>query len=92
MANRKAELRTTLAPEDTSANQLIYTPENPHSAPSPEDIMTNFLKLSVNSLATIGGVTVAPAISNTPSTCIDTTMVAASTRENVVSTHPVGTP
>ena len=51
-----------------------------------------FLKLSVSILATTGGITMAAAIMVTPSTCIETTMVAASTSENMVSTQPVGTP
>ncbi len=40
----------------------------------------------------MGGITMAAAIIVTPNTCMDTTIVAASIRENRVSTHPVGTP
>ena len=51
-----------------------------------------FLKLLVNRRATTGGITIAAAMSVTPSTCMETTMVAARTRENMVSTQAVGTP
>ena len=47
---------------------------------------------SLSILAETGGITVAPAMSNTPNTCMETTIVAAKTNENRVSTHPVGTP
>ena len=58
----------------------------------PVDSRTMRLKLLVSSRAVMGGMTIAAAIIVTPNTCIDTTMVAASIRENPVSTQPVGTP
>ena len=58
----------------------------------PVDSSTMFLKLSVNKRATTGGMTTAAAMRVTPKTCIDTTMVAAKIKENIVSTQLVGTP
>ena len=53
---------------------------------------TSLRKLSVSRRATTGGMTVAAAMSITPNTCMDTTTVAASSRANMASTQPVGTP
>ena len=50
------------------------------------------MKLFVSNLATIGGITIAEAMRVTPSTCRETTIVAARIKEKPASTHPVGIP
>ena len=67
-------------------------PPMPQNAPTPAESSIMCAKLLVSSLATMGGMTMAAAIIVTPSTWIDTTMVAASTRASMASTQPVGTP
>ena len=58
----------------------------------PADSHTILPKSLVRRRATTGGMTMAEAMRVTPSTWSDTTMAPASISENIVSTHPVGTP
>ena len=64
----------------------------PQLEPTIVDNKSIRLKLFVIILAIIGGITTLAAINVTPKTCIDTTIVAARIRENIMSTQPVGTP
>ena len=64
----------------------------PQSEPTTVDKTIIRLKLLVIIRAIIGGITTLAAIKVTPRTCIETTIVAARIRENMMSTQPVGTP
>src|SRR3990172_11955475 len=84
--------RTIVAPDEAFAWKLQYTPPTPQKTPMPIAQKTNRWKLLVNIRAVAAGITIAATINMTPSTCIDTTTVAANTRANAVSAHSTGTP
>ena len=78
-------------PEATSQKYDTNIPANPQAAPKTSEITVSRPKESVSNRAAVGGMTIAAAMRVTPTTFVQTTMVAASPRANAASTQRAGT-